>query len=116
MGFAIPIDLAIPVADQLITSGRALHPDLGLTAQELVVPAAQVPEGLFVTTVDPAGPADQAGVKVGDVIVEIDGEPARSLEQLVVTTLRHDVGDTVDLTIWRTGETTQAKVVLGVPR
>jgi putative serine protease PepD len=115
VGFAIPVDVAMPIADELITSGRALHPDLGLTAQALVGQGEEVPDGLFVTTVVAGGPADQAGVEVGDVIVAIDGAPARSLDQLVVQTLRLDVGDPVPVRIWRDGQTSAAEIVLGEP-
>lgn len=115
LGFAIPVDLAMPIADELITSGRALHPDLGLTAQALVAQGEEVPDGLLVMTVDAGGPASRAGIRVGDVITAIDGAPARTLEQLIVTKLTRDVGDTVPVTIWRTGQTSDAAIVLGEP-
>lgn len=116
VGFAIPIDLANPIADQLISTGRALHPDLGLTAQALVAEAGGAPQGLFVTSVDPGGPADKAGVKLGDVIVGIDGQSARSLEQLVLQTLKRNVGDSVAVVLLRQGQNVDAKIVLGEPR
>lgn len=115
VGFAIPVDVAIPIAENLISTGRALHPDLGLTAQALVAQGEEVPDGLIVTTIDPGGPAAQAGIEVGDVITAIDEAPARSLDQLVVKTLRLDVGDSVPVTIWRDGQTTDAVIVLGDP-
>ena len=116
VGFAIPIDLANPIADQLISTGRALHPDLGLAAQALVGDSGGAPVGLFVTTVDPGGPADRAGVKTGDIIIGIEGQPARSLEQLVLQTLKRNVGDTVTVALSRQGQDVEAKIVLGEPR
>ncbi len=117
VGFSIPVDLATPIADQLITKGRAAHPDLGLSAQPLFVnSAAGGPRGLFVTEVDPGGPAEKAGIQVGDVIIEIAGEPARSVEQLVVKTLTMNVGDTVPVSVWREGKRINAGIVLGEPR
>ncbi|MDN5795907.1 MAG: trypsin-like peptidase domain-containing protein [Intrasporangium sp.] len=116
VGFAIPVDLAKPIADQLITSGRAMHPDLGLTARPLVVESDTVPQGLFVTGVAPGGPAEQAGIRAGDVIVAVEGQPAQSVEQLVVKTLTRSVGDTVAVTVWRDGKRSDAKIVLGEPR
>lgn len=115
VGFAIPVDLAGPIADQLISTGRAAHPDLGLAAQTLMVEGSRVPAGLYVTDVATGGPAQMAGVRVGDVIVGIQGEVARSTEQLVLQTLKNRVGDTVTLSIWRAGERIEAKVVLGEP-
>jgi putative serine protease PepD len=116
LGFAIPVDLAMPIAEELITSGRALHPDLGLTAQALVAQGEEVPDGLLVMTVDAGGPAARAGIREGDVIVAIDGARARTLEQLIVKKLTLDVGDTVPVTIWRAGQTSDAGIVLGEPR
>ncbi len=116
VGFAVPIDLADPIADQLISTGRALHPDLGLTAQALVAEEGGAPSGLFVTGVDAGGPAEKAGVKVGDLITGIDGQSARSLEQLVLLTLKRNVGDTVPIVLLRQGQNVDAKIVLGEPR
>lgn len=116
VGFAIPIDLANPIADQLISTGRALHPDLGLAAQALVGDSGGAPVGPFVTSVDAGGPADEAGVKTGDVIVGIEGQPARSLEQLVLQTLKRKVGDAVTVALSRQGQDVEAKIVLGEPR
>ncbi|WP_347353119.1 trypsin-like peptidase domain-containing protein [Intrasporangium sp.] len=117
VGFAIPVDLAQPIAEQLITSGRARHPYLGLSAQPLPVESgSDVPPGLFVTAVDPGGPADQAGVRAGDVIVAVGGQPAQSVEQLVVKTLTLRPGDPVAVTLWREGKRTETKIVLGEPR
>jgi putative serine protease PepD len=58
---------------------------------------------LFVEAVTAGGPADQAGLRPGDVIVEVDGEPAHSVDALIVKTLRMNAGDTVRLTFERLG-------------
>jgi putative serine protease PepD len=73
------------------------------------------PTGLLVTAIQPGGPAAQSGLAVGDVIVEIGGEPAVSAEQLVLVGLRHRAGDTVTLTFRRQGEEQTADVTLGAP-
>ncbi|NUS51121.1 MAG: PDZ domain-containing protein [Nocardioidaceae bacterium] len=87
LGFAIPMSVAVPIAGELIDTGEANHPDLG--------------------------PADDAGLAPGDVIVQIDGRPARDTEALVLTRLRHDVGDSVELTYLRGGERHTTELVLG---
>ena len=99
LGFAIPVDLAKPIADQLIATGRPGHPTTGLQVQELPSGA-----GLFVLSVDPGGPAVAAGLRPGDIITQIDGEPAVSSEQIVVATLTRKAGDTLKLSYVR-GET-----------
>ena len=116
IGFSIPVDLAMPIAGRLIDTGEAGHPNLGFGAQALLVPGAggsSVPAGLFVTDVQAGGPAKKAGLASGDVVVAIDGEVARSVEQLVLQTLTRKAGDTVPLTVWRSGETREVGVVLG---
>ena len=96
LGFAIPVDLAKGIAGELISSGRVTRPGFGMRVQ----PIAQ---GLFVAAVSAGGPADQAGLRPGDVIVELDGEPTDSIDPLVVKTLQMNAGDTIDLTYERQG-------------
>ena len=83
----------------------------------LIPPAAAaeggVPEGLFVQSVVPGGPAAQAGLRQGDVITKINGEPATSTVQLQELTLTKRPGDTVQLEYWRDGQTTTVTVTLG---
>ena len=98
LGFAIPVDLASGIADELIANGRVSRPSFGMQVQT-------IPAGLFVAAVTSGGPADMAGVRPGDVIVEIDGEPARSVDPLVVKTLTMKPGDTIRLTYERLGST-----------
>jgi putative serine protease PepD len=116
LGFAIPVDLAEPLAEQLIASGRVDHPTFGLQAQtipDFVAQEAGLPPGLFVTEVDAGGPADQAGIRVGDVITEIDGQPAQSVAVLEKSALTREAGDTVEVTVVRDGNQVAATVTLG---
>jgi putative serine protease PepD len=69
--------------------------------------------GLFVVTVSAGGPAEQAGLRPGDVIVEIDGGPAQDPDALVVKTLKMNPGDTVRLKYLRGGASHTAELKLG---
>ena len=75
--------------------------------------SAGTPEGLFVQSVTPGGPADGAGIQAGDVITKIDGADATSSQQLDSLTLTKKAGDTVDITYWRGGKATDTTVTLG---
>jgi putative serine protease PepD len=118
LGFAIPVDLAGPIADELIRTGKPGHPTTGLQVQEIPPAAAQAgntPAGLFVLAVDAAGPAAKAGLKAGDIITEIAGERALSSEQIVVAALTGEVGDAVELTYLRAGRSISATLTLAAP-
>ena len=116
LGFAIPVDLAKSIADEIIATGRVTHAFFGL--QTVPIPpaaAAQagVPEGLYVQAVTPSGPAAQAGLRPDDVITSIDGEPATSNIQLQELTLTKKPGDTVSIGYSRAGQSATATVTLG---
>jgi putative serine protease PepD len=118
LGFAIPVDLAKPIADELIRTGQPGHPTTGLQVQEIppaVAKAAGTQTGLFVLAVDPGGPAAKAGLKPGDIITEVDNAPAVSSEQIVVATLTRKVGDTLELTYLRGGNSATTTLTLGAP-
>jgi putative serine protease PepD len=105
LGFAIPIHLAKGIASELIAGGKVNRPSLGLQVQAISQELAQATggsAGLFVAAVT-GGPADKAGLRPGDVIVEVDGEPAHSVDTLIVNTLQMKVGDVIHLTYERGG-------------
>jgi putative serine protease PepD len=115
LGFAIPVDLAKSVADEIIATGRVTHAFFGL--QTVPIPpgaAAQsgLPEGLYVQAVTPGGPAATAGLRPDDVITKIDGEPATSNLQLQELTLTKKPGDTVSIGYTREGRAATATVTL----
>jgi putative serine protease PepD len=118
LGFAIPVDLAEPIADELIRTGQPGHPTTGLQVQEIppaVAKASGTPAGLFVLAVDAAGPAAKAGLRAGDVITKVDNEPAVSSEQIVVATLTRKAGDTLELTYLRAGTAATTTLTLAKP-
>jgi putative serine protease PepD len=116
LGFAIPVDLAKTISDEIIATGRVTHAYFGL--QTLPIPpvaAAQagVPEGLYIKAVAPGSPAVQAGLQAEDVITKINGEPAASNVQLQELTLTKQPGDTVSIDYWRNGHSAKTTVTLG---
>jgi putative serine protease PepD len=115
LGFAIPVDLAKTISDEIIATGSVTHAYFGLGAVPIPPAAAAeggVPPGLFVQSVAPGGPAAQAGLRQGDVITKINGQAATSTLQLQELTLTKRPGDTVELEYWRNGQTTMANVTL----
>jgi putative serine protease PepD len=116
LGFAIPVDLAKTIADEIIATGSVTHAFFGLGTAPIPASAAAqggVPDGLFVQTVTPGGPAAQAGLRQGDIITKINGAPATDPVQLQELTLTKRPGDTVQLEYWRNGTTATATVTLG---
>jgi putative serine protease PepD len=106
LGFAIPADLAIPAANEIISTGKVSHAYLGIQATPVASNAARVngtAEGLIVSGIDPSGPAQAAGLAVGDVITSINGQPAVSTDQIVELTLSKRPGDRIPVSFTRNG-------------
>ena len=115
LGFAIPVDLANRIADEIIATGTVTHAFFGLQTVPIPPAAAEqagLPEGLFVQAVTPAGPAATAGLRAEDVITKIDGMPATSNIQLQELTLTKKPGDTVSIEYTRAGQSATATVTL----
>lgn len=115
LGFAIPVDLARSVADELIATGKVTHAYLGLDAEPLTADTGQraPAPGLYVTAVASGSPASSAGIRRGDIVMTIDGARATSPDQLVELSLRSRPGTKVTLGIDRSGQQKKATVVLG---
>ncbi|MEV5430165.1 trypsin-like peptidase domain-containing protein [Streptomyces sp. NPDC052701] len=116
LGFAIPINQGKRVAEELINTGRATHPVIGITLD-----MGYTGDGARVGTkggdggppVTPGGPGARAGIKAGDIITEVDGRPVRSGEELIVKTRAHRPGDLLELTLRRDGGERRVSLRLG---
>ena len=116
LNFAIPIDFARSVADQLIRTGRATHPSIGVLAvtvtAEMATATGLVP-GARVDQVVPSLGAAQAGIRPGDVITKLAGTPVNSVDQMLVTLRGHNPAETIRVTYVRNGSEQTANVVVG---
>ncbi|MFF3712190.1 trypsin-like peptidase domain-containing protein [Streptomyces phaeochromogenes] len=116
LGFAIPINQGKRVAEELINTGKATHPVIGVTLD-----MDYSGDGARVGTkgndgsapVNQDGPGDRAGIKPGDVITEVDGQRVHSGEELIVKTRAHRPGDRLELTLERDGKEKKVTLVLG---
>lgn len=102
IGFAIPIETAKAVADQLVAEGKVSHPYIGVTGQTVDRDLAKqldlsVETGAIIVEVVNGSPADKAGLKKGDVIVKFDGEMVKSIDDLIGAIRAGNVGDRVTL-------------------
>ncbi len=108
LGFAIPINQAKRIADELISTGTSTKPIIGVRLD-----VQYTGDGARVDSVTPGGPADEAGMQDGDIIVEFDGRPVADSTQLVVDIRSKSPGDQVDVTVQRGGGTEVLTLTLG---
>lgn len=118
IGFAIPINLAHEVIDQLKEKGRVVRGWLGVQIGPLSKDLAEGlnlegVQGVLINDVFKDSPADKAGLKPGDVVLAVDGQPVSSAKELQFIVARKAVGSTVDLTLVREGKRIHVKVKLG---
>jgi serine protease Do len=118
IGFAIPINLAASVAQQLIRTGRVRRGYLGIHLEELTRELAEgkdweIHEGVVVTDVQDESPAAASGLQVDDVIVEFDGKPVHQARQFRLLVAATDVGKRVQMKVFRDGKYRDVNVTLG---
>ena len=111
LGFAIPSDLVVSIADQLIASGSASHGLLGVTVRSATTTiGADTYVGAEVQDVSAGSGASAAGIRAGDVIVKVEGQEVSSAKQLIGYVRRYKAGDTITMTIVRNGQTQDVSV------
>ncbi len=108
VSFAIPIDIASKIKDQIVATGKVEHARLGVAVQEVNQSFADSfkldkPEGALVSTVEKGSPAEKAGLQSGDVIRKVNGQPIVSSGDLPAVIGLAAPGDSVKLDIWRQG-------------
>ncbi|MGW9438979.1 trypsin-like peptidase domain-containing protein [Streptomyces sp. NPDC055607] len=116
LGFAIPINQGKRVAEELISTGKATHPVIGVSLDmQYNGDGARVGEkGKDGTaSVTPGGPAARAGLRSGDVITEVDGQRVHNGEELIVKIRAHRPGDRLELTLRRDGKELTKTLTLG---
>ncbi|NHZ98822.1 DegQ family serine endoprotease [Massilia sp. CCM 8734] len=109
LSFAIPIDVAYRIKDQIVTTGKVQHAKLGVSIQEVNQGFADSfkldsPEGALVSNVEKGGAADKAGLKSGDVIRKLNGQPIVASGDLPAMLSVAQPGDKVSLDVWRDGK------------
>ena len=110
IGFAIPVNEATSIAKQLIDNGTATHAYLGVTPQDgSASDGSATRAGAEVTSVGDGTPAAKAGLKVGDVIVAVNGERVESADSLVGHVREKTTGDQVTLTVLRDGKSSRSR-------
>jgi len=118
LSFAIPIDLALKIKDQIVAHGKVEHARLGVTIQEVNQALADSfklprPEGALVSSVEKGGPADKAGLQTGDIIRKVDGKLITSSGDLPAMISLASPGEKVALEVWRKGESREIDARLG---
>ncbi|MCW5671286.1 MAG: DegQ family serine endoprotease [Hydrogenophaga sp.] len=118
LSFAIPMETALKVKDQIVAHGKASHARLGVSVQEVNQTLAESfqldkPEGALVSSVEPGSPAAKAGLQVGDVIRQMDGQPIVSSGDLPALIGQALPGEKVKLDVWRQGKPVSLTAQLG---
>jgi S1-C subfamily serine protease len=109
LGFAIPIDTVRDIAEQLISTGKAVHASLGVNARSVTDGTR---DGALVVNVEPGSPAAAAGIQEQDVVIAVDGDPVGSSEELAVAVDAHAPGDSVRIEIVRGGSSRTVQATL----
>ncbi|WEV71604.1 trypsin-like peptidase domain-containing protein [Lactobacillus sp. ESL0785] len=122
MGFAIPSNEVVTIVNQLVKNGKITRPQLGVKVIALQgIPASyrkhlniksDLKNGIYIASVTKKGSAAAAGIKVGDVIIKVDNKSVSDVASLHSILYNHKVGDTVNLTINRSGKTVNLRVKL----
>ena len=117
IGFAIPSATVKEIVDQIISQGYVSgRPHLGVEGEALPLfyqNYYRMPAGLYITQVEPGSSADLCGIEPGDILISIDDTRITSMDVLHELLYGHEAGDSVTVTIYRSGKTASATITLG---
>jgi serine protease Do len=118
LAFAVPIDVAMQVKDQIVQTGHASHGKLGISVQEVNQALAQnfglkSPSGALVAQVEKGSPGEKAGIEPGDIITKLDGKEISRSSDLPPMVSSLKAGTNVTLEVWRNGSSKQLTATLG---
>ena len=118
VGFAIPVNYAVNLAQQIIEGKTPTHAQLGVSLSTINAQTAQrygfsVDEGAYIAAVSSGSGADSAGLKVGDIVTAFDGKKVSSASDLMLAVRSKNPGDTATVTINRDGQSQDVQVTLG---
>ncbi len=118
VGFAIPVNYAVNIAEQIIEGKTPTHAQLGVSLSTVSSSVAEryglaVDEGAYISVVNAGSGAEAAGIEVGDIVTAFDGSKVTSASDLMLDVRSKNPGDVVTLTINRSGETMDVEVTLG---
>jgi serine protease Do len=118
LSFAIPIDVAVRIKDQIVATGKVQHAKLGVGLQDVNQGFADSfkldsPDGALVSNVERGSAAEKAGLKSGDVIRKVNGQPVITGGDLSALVAVAKPGEKVALDVWREGKIVQLNAVLG---
>ena len=122
MGFAIPIEVATSVAEKIEKDGKVIRPLLGVEMIDVtdtwtlyrnnIHVDSSIKQGVVIANVTKGSAADKAGLKAGDVVIEVEEEEVESIAYFRYSLYKHDVGDTIELKINRNNKEKTIKVKL----
>lgn len=116
IGFAIPINSTLKVIDELKTYSKVRRPFIGITGRNLdesTAKAHNLVEGIYVYSVEQYSAAEKAGIKIGDVITQINGKDVKTMDELNEEKDKHSIGEKITLKINRDGKSMNIELTLG---
>ncbi len=120
IGLAIPINAVKTIANDLIAYGKVLYPRIGVSMRELTSPSMEptdemLPRSVWVTAVEKGAPADVAGIRADDLIMEVDGIRVTTANQVQSAIRGHQIGEKAEITVYRIPGLTEIKVDEKIP-
>jgi serine protease Do len=119
LGFAIPSNVFVPIAQEIIETGKVTYPQkpwLGITIREITEALSKeygYPVGVIVIDIQEDSAAEEAGIRPGDVILGMDGKDIETIDDLRAVLESHEVGDVIEIELWRRNTEFTLKVKLG---